>query len=102
NFESGDANFHSQKGNPVLISVILVWKDKDTDGEGMEVDVYEKLVNIQKDPAVRKLSASYPYDHFEDERAGVTLSTDFDAVNTTLERETSERLEIAGIQVVEA
>ena len=30
------------------------------------------------------------------------MSTDFDEVNTTLERETSERLEIAGIEVVEA
>ena len=44
----------------------------------------------------------YPYDHFEDERAGVTLSTDFNEVNTTLERETAERLDITGIEVVEA
>ncbi|HLZ87170.1 MAG TPA: SPFH domain-containing protein, partial [Puia sp.] len=59
-------------------------------------------IKVQTDSAVRKLAASYPYDHFEDERAAVTLSTNFDEVNTSLERETAERLEIAGIEVVEA
>src|SRR5262249_9120601 len=45
---------------------------------------------------------SFPYDHFEDERANITLSTDFDVVNKTLEKEIAERLTIAGIEVVEA
>src|SRR5579872_5916680 len=102
NFESEQLKVNDKMGNPVLISVILVWKVKDTYRALFEVDVYEKFVKIQTDSAVRKLAASYPYDHFEDERAGVTLSTDFDEVNTTLEREVSERLVIAGIEVVEA
>jgi regulator of protease activity HflC (stomatin/prohibitin superfamily) len=102
NFESEELKVNDKMGNPVLISVILVWKVKDTFRALFEVDVYEKFVKIQTDSAVRKLAASYPYDHFEDERAGVTLSTDFDEVNATLERETAERLVIAGIEVVEA
>jgi regulator of protease activity HflC (stomatin/prohibitin superfamily) len=102
NFESEQLKVNDKMGNPVLISVILVWKVKDTYRAMFEVDVYEKFVKIQTDSAVRKLAASYPYDHFEDERAGVTLSTDFNEVNATLERETSERLVIAGIEVVEA
>lgn len=57
---------------------------------------------IQTDSAVRQLAASYPYDHFEDEKATVTLSTDFNEVNQTLEKEISERLFLAGIEVVEA
>jgi regulator of protease activity HflC (stomatin/prohibitin superfamily) len=102
NFESEQLKVNDKMGNPVLISVILVWRVKDTYRASFEVDVYEKFVKIQTDSAVRKLAASYPYDHFEDERAEVTLSTDFNEVNTTLERETSERLDIAGIEVVEA
>jgi regulator of protease activity HflC (stomatin/prohibitin superfamily) len=102
NFESEQLKVNDKMGNPVLISVILVWKVKDTYRASFEVDVYEKFVKIQTDSAVRKLAALYPYDHFEDERAGVTLSTDFNEVNETLERETSERLDIAGIEVVEA
>src|ERR1700761_6110491 len=102
NFESEQLKVNDKMGNPELISVITVWKVKDTFRALYEVDAYEKFVKIQTDSAVRKLAALYPYDHFEDERAGVTLSTDFDEVNTTLERETAERLIIAGIEVVEA
>ena len=102
NFESEQIKVNDKMGNPVLISVITVWKVKDTFRALFEVDAYEKFVKIQTDSAVRKLAALYPYDHFEDERAGITLSTDFDEVNSTLERETSERLDIAGIMVVEA
>lgn len=102
NFESEQLKVNDKMGNPVLISVILVWKVKDSYRASFEVDDYAKFVKVQTDSAVRKLAASYPYDHFEDERAGVTLSTDFNEVNATLERETSERLDIAGIEVVEA
>jgi len=48
------------------------------------------------DSAVRKLAAIFPYDHFEDEQASITLSTDFDEINRTLEKEITERLVIAG------
>jgi regulator of protease activity HflC (stomatin/prohibitin superfamily) len=102
NFESEQLKVNDKMGNPVLISVILVWRVKDTYRALFEVDQYVNFIKVQADSAVRKLAASYPYDHFEDERAGVTLSTNFDEVNETLERETTERLYIAGIEVVEA
>jgi regulator of protease activity HflC (stomatin/prohibitin superfamily) len=102
NFESEQLKVNDKMGNPVLISVILVWRVKDTYRALFEVDQYVNFIKVQTDSAVRKLAASYPYDHFEDERAAVTLSTNFDEVNTTLEREVAERLEIAGIEVVEA
>jgi len=102
NFESEQLKVNDKMGNPVLISVILFWNVKDTYRASFAVDDYSKFVKVQTDAAVRKLAASYPYDHFEDERAGITLSTDFDEVNVTLERETAERLDMAGIEVVEA
>jgi regulator of protease activity HflC (stomatin/prohibitin superfamily) len=102
NFESEQLKVNDKMGNPVLISVILVWKVRDTYRACFEVDQYVNFIKVQTDSAVRKLAATYSYDHFEDERAAVTLSTNFDEVNTTLERETAERLAIAGIEVVEA
>ncbi|HXB09969.1 MAG TPA: SPFH domain-containing protein [Puia sp.] len=102
NFESEQLKVNDKMGNPVLISVILVWRVQDTYRASFEVMDYVNFIKVQADSAVRKLAASYPYDHFEDERAGVTLSTNFDEVNATLERETTERLVIAGIEVVEA
>ena len=102
NFESEKVKVNDKMGNPIMISVILVWKVRDTFKSIFEVDSYEKFIMIQTDSAVRKLAASYPYDHFEDERATITLSTDFDEINRTLEKEINERLVISGIEVVEA
>jgi hypothetical protein len=102
NFESEKVKVNDKLGNPIMISVILVWKVKDTFKAYFEVDDYINFIKIQTDSAVRQLAASYPYDHFEDERAAVTLSTDFNEVNGTLEKEISERLVLAGIEVVEA
>lgn len=102
NFESEKIKVNDKMGNPILISVILVWRVKDTFKSIFEVDNYENFIKIQTDSAVRKLAGSFPYDHFEDEKATVTLSTNFDDVNKTLELEVMERLEIAGIEVVES
>jgi regulator of protease activity HflC (stomatin/prohibitin superfamily) len=102
NFESDKIKVNDKIGNPVLISVILVWKVKDTFKAAFEVDDYENFVKVQTDSAVRKLAGTYPYDHFEDERADITLSSNFEQVNENLEREISERLEMAGLEVIEA
>jgi regulator of protease activity HflC (stomatin/prohibitin superfamily) len=102
NFESEKIKVNDKMGNPIMISVILVWKVKDTFKATFEVDNYENFIKIQTDSAVRKLAGSFPYDHFEDEKATVTLSTNFDDVNKALEHEVTERLEIAGIEVVES
>ena len=45
---------------------------------------------------------AYPYDNFDDEQAEITLRSGLEEVNEALEKEVSERLEIAGIDVMEA
>jgi regulator of protease activity HflC (stomatin/prohibitin superfamily) len=102
NLESEKVKVNDKMGNPILISVILVWRVDDTFKACFEVDSFESFVKIQTDSAVRKLAGSFPYDHFEDERASITLSTNFDDVNLALEREITDRLVIAGLQVIEA
>ncbi|WP_158799564.1 SPFH domain-containing protein [Pedobacter sp. L105] len=102
NFESEKIKVNDKMGNPIMISVILVWRVQDTFKCAFEVDSYSTFIQIQTDSAVRKLAGSFPYDHFEDETATITLSTNFDDVNIALEKELTERLEIAGIEVVES
>jgi len=102
NFESEKIKVNDKMGNPIMISVILVWRVNDTFKAAFEVDNYENFIKIQTDSAVRKLAGSFPYDHFEDEKATITLSTNFEDVNKTLENEIMDRLQIAGIEVIEA
>ncbi len=102
NFESEKIKVNDKMGNPILISVILVWKIEDTYKATFEVDNYESFIRVQTDSAVRKLAGSFPYDHFEDEKATITLSKNFDDVNKSLEQEVKERMAIAGIEVIES
>jgi len=102
NFDSERIKVNDKIGNPILITVILVWKVKDTYKAAFEVDKYEEFVRVQTDAAVRKLAGSYPYDNFDDARAEMTLRSGMDEVNEALEHEITERLMIAGIEVLEA
>ena len=102
NFDSERVKVNDKEGNPILISVILVWKVQDTFKAAFEVDNYEHFVTVQTDAAVRKLAGLYPYDNFDDEQAEITLRSGMHEVNEALERELDERLAIAGIEVHEA
>jgi regulator of protease activity HflC (stomatin/prohibitin superfamily) len=102
NFDSERVKVNDKMGNPIMISVILVWRVLETYKAAFEVDNYESFVKVQSDAAVRKLAGLYSYDNFDDEQAEVTLRSAFNEVNEDLEKELSERLEIAGIEVIEA
>jgi regulator of protease activity HflC (stomatin/prohibitin superfamily) len=102
NFDSERVKVNDKVGNPILIGVILVWKVQDTFKASFEVDNFTEFVRIQSDAAVRKLAGRYPYDNFEDDEAEITLRSGLDEVNETLEQELTERLAIAGIEVIEA
>jgi len=102
NFDSERVKVNDKVGNPILIGVILVWRVDNTFKAAFDVDNYENFVRIQSDAAVRKLSGMYPYDNFEDERAEITLRSGLTEVNHTLEEELRNRLNIAGIEVIEA
>ncbi len=102
NFDSERIKVNDKVGNPILIGVILVWKVENTYKSAFEVDDYENFVRIQSDAAVRKLAGRYPYDNFEDDQAEITLRSGLDEVNHALEETLSQRLDIAGINVIEA
>jgi len=89
-------------GNPIMIGIVLVWKAKDTFKAAFEVDDYIHYVEIQSEAAIRKLAGHYPYDNFDDLEAEISLRAGGEEVNHQLEAELSERLERAGIEVIEA
>ncbi|MEZ5069688.1 MAG: SPFH domain-containing protein [Bacteroidales bacterium] len=102
NFDSDTIKVNDRIGNPIKIGCVLVWKVEDTYKAAFEVDDYEHFVFVQSETALRKLAGAYPYDNFEDHDAQITLRGGGDEVNDELEKEIRERLEIAGIHVIEA
>lgn len=89
-------------GNPIMIGCVLVWRVRDTFKAAFEVDDYMHFVDIQSESATRKLAGHYAYDNFDDEQKEITLRAGGEEVHLALERELSERLTMAGIEVLEA
>ncbi len=102
NFDSETIKVNDSVGNPIKIGCVLVWKVEETYKAAFEVDDYVHFVFVQSETALRKLAGSYPYDNFEDHDAQITLRGGGSEVNHELEEEIRERLEIAGIKVIEA
>ena len=102
NFDSDPIKVNDKIGNPIKIGCVLVWRVENTFKAAFDVNEYEHFVFVQSDAAIRKLAGSYSYDNFEDHEAIVTLRGGGEEVNEELEREIRERLEIAGISVIEA
>tara|TARA_R110001592_G_scaffold40359_10_gene132617 strand:- start:2564 stop:3415 length:852 start_codon:yes stop_codon:yes gene_type:complete len=101
NFDSERLKVNDKLGNPIMISVILVWQVNNTYKAMFEVNDYEHFVRVQSDAAVRKLGGSYAYDNFDND-GEITLRSGMNEVNHDLEEELRERLAMAGINVIEA
>lgn len=101
NFESANIKVNDKVGNPIQIGVILVWQVRDTFKAAFEVDNYENFVRIQSDSAVRTLASEFSYDNF-DVVEELTLRSGHTKVNHALEENLRNRLDIAGIHVIEA
>lgn len=102
NFNSEPIKVNDKLGNPIMIGLVLVWKVEETYRAAFGVDEYEHFVVVQSEAALRKLAGMYPYDNIEDDHADITLRDGGEEVNSVLENEIRERLDIAGIHVIEA
>ncbi|MGD9977936.1 MAG: SPFH domain-containing protein, partial [Bacteroidales bacterium] len=102
NFNSEPIKVNDKVGNPIMIGLVLVWKVSNTYKASFDVDEYGHFVVVQSDAALRKLAGMFPYDNFEHEEEDITLRAGGEAVNHRLEAELIERLNIAGIEVIEA
>ena len=102
NFDSDPIKVNDKVGNPIKIGLVLVWKVEETFKAAFQVDDFQHFVLVQSEAALRKMAGAYPYDNFEDEEADLTLRSGGEQVNRELENEIVERLELAGIHVIEA
>lgn len=103
NLNGDKLKVNDKAGNPIEIAAVVVWRVEDTFAACFQVENYSDYVNTQSESALRHLASAYPYDSWEegDEHA-VSLRGNIDVVSEALERELQERLNKAGVKVVEA
>src|SRR6478672_1586177 len=102
NLESARLKVNDKMGNPIEIAAVIVWQVGNTYKAVYDVVNYKEYVIRQSEAAVRHLANSFPYDNLEDEHADITLRNGAEKVNEILEKELLERLEPAGIIIMEA
>ena len=100
NFESGQLKVNDSEGNPIEIAAVVVWRVVETAEATFEVDNYEDYVHVQSEAALRNAATSYPYDSHEDHVISLRGSTS--AVADHLKVEVQQRLDKAGVEVLEA
>jgi regulator of protease activity HflC (stomatin/prohibitin superfamily) len=100
NFESGKLKVNDHIGNPIEIAAVVVWRVVETAEAVFHVDDYEHFVHVQSEAAVRNLATSYPYDSHEEGQ--MSLRSSAGEVAVRLRAEIHERLEKAGVEVIEA
>ena len=100
NFNSERVKVNDADGNPVEIAAVVVWRVSESAKAIFDVDDFEEFVGIQAETALRSLATRYPYDSAGTERA--SLRENPDELAAALKIELEERLEVAGVDVLEA
>ena len=125
NMDAEPIKVNDKTGNPIMIGLVLVWRLKDTYKAMFEIDsqtmaspgassvgsgdtkslmaAFERFVRVQSDAALRQVAGQYAYDNTDEGQDGeLTLRDGSDEINKELEQKLDERLDMAGIEVVEA
>ncbi|MEO3923676.1 SPFH domain-containing protein [Micromonosporaceae bacterium B7E4] len=99
NFETARLKVSDADGNPVEIAAVVVWQVVDSARAAFAVDDHVEYVAVQSEAAVRHLATSYPYEAHDSGRASLRDSA---VVSDELTSELRERVELAGVEVLES
>lgn len=91
---------NDQRGNPIEIAAVVVWRVQDTAQATFDVDHFEQYVAVQSEAALRHLATQYPYDTCEEHTR--SLRGSMDEVSAGLMTELQARVQRAGVEVEEA
>lgn len=88
-------------GNPVEVGIVVIWRIVNSSMAVFNVDNYKAFLSIQCDSALRNITRLYPYDIAEGGEE-MTLRGSSQEVAEKLKAEIQARVEIAGIEILEA
>jgi regulator of protease activity HflC (stomatin/prohibitin superfamily) len=99
NFESARLKVSDSDGNPVEIAAVVVWRVFDTAKAAFAVDDHVGYVAVQSETAVRHMATAHPYEAHQEGQVSLRESS---VVNEELTAELRERVERAGVEVLES
>lgn len=99
NFDSAKLKVNDLRGNPVEIGAVVVWRVRDTAQASFDVENYESYVALQTESAIRTSASKHPYDSAQPGQT--SLRGGSDEVNVELRHQLTERLSLAGVEVLE-
>lgn len=102
NVASDTIKVNDLSGNPIEIGAVVVWQVRDTAQARFAVEDYPHYVDVQIEAAVRQLASTHPYDEGQADESIPTLRGDSAEVAEQLQEQLKQRLDRAGIEVVEA
>lgn len=100
NFNSDRLKVNDAQGSPIEIAAVVVWRVVDSAKAMFDVESFEEFVAIQSETALRALASRYPYDIYESDAQ--SLRGNPDDVAEALKLETQTRLQVAGVEVLDA
>ena len=100
NFNSPTLKVNDNRGNPVEIAAVVVWRVHDTAMAVFDVEDYGSYVEVQSESALRSIASRFAYDHAQEGEP--TLRGSADEVAHELAQELRQRLAKAGVAVDEA
>ena len=89
-------------GNPIEIGAVIVWRVRDTAQATFDVEDHLRYVDVQIETAIREIAKTHPYDDGQLDDHPISLRGDTSAVVAELKTELQARLELPGIEVLEA
>ncbi|MFJ9553711.1 SPFH domain-containing protein [Nocardiopsis sp. NPDC101807] len=101
NHETSVMKVNDASGSPIEIAAVIVWQVEDTARASFEVDDFVEFVSIQTEAAVRHIAGYYPYDSYDTDTSR-SLRGSADLITEELSREVGERVQAAGVKVVES
>jgi regulator of protease activity HflC (stomatin/prohibitin superfamily) len=100
NFNSDKLKVNDLRGNPIEIGAVVVWRVKDTAQAAFDVEDFNSYVQVQTESALRHLASLHPYDTVQEQ--ATSLRGNSEEINLALQKELTTRLQMAGIEVLEA
>jgi regulator of protease activity HflC (stomatin/prohibitin superfamily) len=99
NLDTEVLKVNDANGNPIEISAVITWQVTDAAQAAFDVEDYDGFVTIQAETAVRHVASVFPYDSYEEGQESLRAAAD--RVIATLQADLQERLEVAGVVVLD-